>query len=148
MSAQPHQCFSCERELEQTFVLVPEGGNPDDYMIRQAVWVSPLGRQVGFCDRCYERQNFERLEPEEVGALHWAFGCCDAEDPPEVIKKKIRRLLRAVEDIPCGEVFAALARAYHLAGQKPEARSWAAKAVAWRSEFPGKEQAAEILRDD
>src|SRR5436189_3079635 len=80
---------------------------------------------IGFCSRCYDRELFDGLEPDEVSALHWAFGRCDAEDPPEIIEKKIARLLVAVEGLPCGEVFVALAYAYHLAGRKTEAHTWA-----------------------
>src|SRR5436309_574967 len=104
---QPRYCFSCKRELEQTVVLMPERANPDDYLIQQAVWISPLERQIGFCDRCYQHELFGGLEPDEVAALHWAFGRCDAEDSAEVIEKKITRLKMAVEGLPCGEIFAA-----------------------------------------
>lgn len=143
---QPHLCFSCKRELEQTFVLVPHGANPEDYVISEAVWVSPIGREIGFCSRCYDRELFDALQPDEVSALHWAFGRCDAEEPPEIIEKKIARLLEAVEGLPIGEVFVALAYAYQLVGRKIEAHTWATKAVSWASRFPGREVAEEILR--
>jgi hypothetical protein len=143
---QPNLCFSCKRELEQTFVFVPQGASPDDYMISEAVWVSPIGREIGFCNRCYDRGRFDGLEPDEVSALHWSFGRCDAKDPPEIIEKKIARLLMAVEGLPCGEVFVALAYAYHLAGRKTEAHIWATKAVSWATKFPGRELAEGILK--
>src|SRR5436190_13572009 len=112
---QPRHCFSCKRALEQSHSLAPD-------LIRQTVWVSPLERQIGFCEQCYDHQLFDGLELDEISALHWAFGRCDAEDSPDIIQKKIARLLLAVEGAPCGEVFAALAHAYHLAGQMTEAR--------------------------
>ena len=86
------------------------------------------------------------LTPEEVAALHWSFGRCQADDSRQTIQKKIGRLLLAVEDLPCGEVYCALAYAYDLAGREREAREWAAKAVSWPGKYPGKEAAEEILR--
>jgi hypothetical protein len=148
MSTQAQKCFSCNRELEQTYVYVPHGADPDDYIIKQAVWVSPSGREIGFCDRCYERQRFAGLQADEVAALHWSFGRCEPEDSPETVQKKIRRLLLAVEGLPCGEVYSALAQAYDLLGNRPDARAWAAKAVSWPASYPGKEAAEEILKHE
>jgi len=144
MSAQHPRCFSCDRELEQLSVCEPEGENPDS-LIAEAVWVSPLDREIGFCGRCYERQLFVSLKPEEVAALHWSFGRCDRDDSRQTIEKKIRRLLLAVEGLPCGEVYSALASAYDLAGSDHEAREWATQAVSWPGSYPGKEAAEEIL---
>ncbi len=118
MSAQPQRCFSCDRELEQLYVCVPEGEHPDEYLIAEAVWVSPLDRQIGFCGRCYQRQLFVGLKPEEIVALHWSFGRCDADDSRQTIEKKIGRLLLAVEGLPCGEVYCALAYAYEPVRQR------------------------------
>jgi hypothetical protein len=145
---QPQRCFSCKRKLEQTVVYVPEGASSDDYLIHQSVWVSPLERWIGFCDKCYNLQRFDKLEQEEISALHWAFGRCDPEDTPEMIERKIQRVHMASEGLPCGEVFAALAHAYLLAGRKSEARTWATKAISWARKYPGRELAEEILRDD
>jgi hypothetical protein len=146
MSPQPQRCFSCDRELEQLYVCVPEGGNLDDFLIAEAVWVSPRDRQIGFCNRCYDRRLFAGLHPDEIAALHWSFGRCESEDSPEIIEKKIERLLLASEGLPCGEVFCALAHACDLAGRRADAREWAAKAVSWAGTYPGKQVAEEILR--
>jgi hypothetical protein len=132
--------------LEQPHVLVPEGKNLDEYLIMDAVWVSPLERAIGFCGRCYQGRLFAGLDQEEVAALHWSFGRCEPEDSQQTIEKKIERLLLAVEGLPCGEVYCALAYACDLAGRNPEAREWAAKAVSWTGKYPGKEVAEEILR--
>jgi hypothetical protein len=132
--------------LEQTFVCVPEGENPDDYLIAEAVWVSSLDREIGFCNRCYERGLFARLRPEEIAALHWSFGRCEADDSRETIRKKLGRLLLAVKETPCGEVYYALAYAFDLLGNRGKAREWATKAVSWPGNYPGKEIAQEILR--
>jgi hypothetical protein len=148
MSTEPQKCFSCDRELEQTFVLVPRGEPPDNHIIKQAVWVSPLGRKIGFCDRCYESQRFAGLRADEVATLHWSFGRCDSEDSPETVQKKIRRLLLAVEGLPCGEVYSALAHGYDLLGNRADARAWAAKAVSWPASYPGKEVAEAILKHE
>ena len=146
MSIQPQKCFSCNRELEQTHVYVPQGANPDEYLIKQAVWVSPSGREIGFCDRCYENQQFTGLEAEEVAALHWSFGRCDPADSPETVQNKLRRLVLAVKTLPCGELYSALAQAYDLLGNRSDARAWAAKAVSWPATYPGKEAAEEIMK--
>jgi len=118
---------------------VPRDANPDEHLIKQAVWVSPSGRKIGFCDRCYENHRFAGLQAEEVAALHWSFGLCDTEDSAETVQNKIRRLLLAVETLPCGELYSALAHAYDLLGNRRDARNWAAKAVSWPSRYPGKE---------
>lgn len=143
---QPKLCFSCNQALERTGVVEPRGANPDEHLFFQAVWVNPAERWIGFCSRCYDRQGFGGLAADEVSALHWAFGKCDVEDRPEVIEKKIARLLLAVEASPCGGLFAELAYAYYLAGQKSHARTWATKAVSWARKFPGREKAELILR--
>jgi hypothetical protein len=145
---QPQHCFSCKRELEQTHVCVPDGEDIYDHLIAQAVWVSPRDRKIGFCNRCYDRQLFAGLHPDEIAALHWSFGRCEAEDSSEIIEKKTRRLLLAAEGLPCGEVFCALAYACDLAGRRTDAREWAAKAVSWAGTYPGKQVAEEILRGE
>jgi len=49
---------------------VPKGEHPDEYLIAEAVWVSPLDREIGFCDKCYMSQRFVGLQAEEVAALN------------------------------------------------------------------------------
>src|SRR5882724_8210121 len=94
---QPQHCFSCKRKLSQTHVCVPDGEDLYDHFIARAVWVSPRDREISFCNRCYDLRLFAGLHPDEVAALHWSFGRCESEDSPELIEKKIKRLLLAAE---------------------------------------------------
>jgi hypothetical protein len=125
---------------------MPKDKEGSDCVNRQIVWISPSGREVGFCEACYGRQSFAGLQPEEIAALHYSFGQCDPEDPRETIRKKIGRLLIAVEMLPCGEVYCAVAHAYSLLGKMAPAREWATKAVSWPRNYPGKQIAQQILR--
>jgi len=54
------------RGIEQPCVEIPPGENPDDPIIEQAVWVSPLGSQGNRLGREFSRKKSGRGDPGKM----------------------------------------------------------------------------------